>query len=426
MSYKGGEKLGLWDFFKRGHTLNSPSSEFVDALGGRPSVVGLSVNEKTAMRTSAVWACVKLISEDVASLPLILYRRDKNDGKERATDQKLYRLLHDQANEEMTALQFRETMQAHALLYGNGRAYIERYNSGEIAALWPLNPATTILYRHDDKSLWYITTDSDGVQVKLPARDVLDICGLSMDGLIGLSPIRQLMTTVGISMAAEEYGARFFGNGANVSGVLEHPGKLRDADVLDRLRAQFEKMYTGLTKSHKVMILEEGMKFNRTSIPPDEAQFIETRKFQISDIARIYRVPPHKIGDLEHATFSNIEHQAIEYVQHTLRPWLVRWEQAIQQKLLVSKPNLYAEHLIDALLRGDIKSRYEAYGVGVQHGFLTRNMILKKENEIPVAEGDIFYVPVNMIPSNLAGDFWKSKMKGGITNGQNGTPSVPD
>lgn len=383
-------------------TLSSPSEWLKDSFGLGPTRSGVAVSEQTALRSSAVFACVRILSEAVASLPLPVYRRLSGGGKERDPTHPLYRVLHDQANDEMTAFTFRELLMSHLLLWGNAYAEIEWDGRGEVRALWPLRPDQTQLWRNTDtEKLEYHVILPDGQMAVLPYERVLHIVGMG-DGLVGYSPIRFAREAIGLSLATEEFGSRFFGDGAHPGGIVEYPDKLKD-EAYDRYKKDMREAYGGLGKSHRLLILEQGLKYTQVGIPPEDAQFLETRKFQLNEIARIYRVPPHLIGDLEHATFSNIEHQSIEYVVHTLRPWLVRWEQAMRMKLFVTERDrsLYlAEFVVDGLLRGDIKSRYEAYAIGRQNGWLNADEIreLENMNPQPKGQGKIYLVNGNMIP----------------------------
>ena len=238
---------------------------------------------------------------------------------------------------------------------------------------------------------------------KLRGEFVLHLRGLGSNGIIGYSPIQLHRQAIGLTQAAEQFGATLFKNNARPAAVLEHPGEL-GADAQTRLRKSWEELHTGLENQHRIAILEEGMKLHEVGIPPDDAQFLQTRKFQTLEIARIYRMQPHLIQDLEHATFSNIEHQGIEFVVHTLRPWLVRWEQRILLQLFLERERdeFFAEFNVDALLRGDIASRYTAYATGRQWGWLSRNDVREKENMNPIAGGDDYLSPLNMTPLNAA------------------------
>ena len=384
--------------------LAKPESRLIDALGGNKSTAGVSVNENTALKSTAVFACVRVLAETIASLPLFVYRRIDR-GKEKATEHPLYQILHDRPNEEMTSFTFRETLMGHLALWGNAYAEIVRDRGGRVRELWPLRPDKTWPERDKTaKKLRYKLILPDGEGVILPGDRVLHIPGLSFDGLVGYSPIRLAREAIGLSLAAEEFGARFFSNGARPGGVLEHPNSLSE-EAQKRLRQSWNEMHQGLDKQHRIAILEEGMTYKQIGIPPEDAQFLETRKFQLNEIARIYRVPPHMIGDLDKATYSNIEQQSIDFVVNTIRPWLVRWEQAINSKLLTpsEQKKYFAEFKVDGLLRGDIESRYKAYATARQWGWMSANDVRELENMNPIEGGDVYLIPLNMIPADGSG-----------------------
>jgi HK97 family phage portal protein len=389
-------------------TLANPQSWLVEALGGGKAASGVTVNENTALKSTAVFACVRILAETVASLPLPVYRRLPGGGKERATDHYLYPLLHDQPNPEMTSFEFRETLMGHLALWGNAYAEIQRNGAGEVVALWPLRPDRMRVSR-DDQGLQYKYTLPDGTTAVLRQRNIMHIRGLSGDGLVGYSPIRMAREAIGLALATEEFGARFFGQGSRPSGVLEHPGKL-SKEAKENLRESWERMHSGLSGAHRIAILEEGMKWTQIGIPPEDAQFLETRKFQVTEIARIFRIPPHMLADLERATFSNIEHQSIEFVVHTIRPWLVRWEQAFKRDLFLpgEREIYFAEFLVDGLLRGDIESRYRAYATARQWGWMSANDVRELENMNPIPGGDVYLIPLNMVPAGSAGEAQRS------------------
>lgn len=366
------------------------------------------------MQSSAVYACVRILAETVASLPLPVYERLPIGGKARAPTHSLYTVLHDVANPEMSAFSLRETMQAHLALWGNAYAEIVRDAGGRVRELWPIAPNLVTVNRSTvTKELLYSVQLPDGTQKPMSAGQILHIPGLGFDGIKGLAPIGYARQSIGLALATEEFGARFFGNGTNLGGIAKHPGKLSEQGSKN-LRESINEKYSGISKSHRIMLLEEGMEFEKLGIPPEDAQFLETRKFQLNEIARIYRVPPHMIGDLERATFSNVEQQSIDFVVHTIRPWLVRWEKSIMLKLLTpdERRRYFAEFVVDGLLRGDIKSRYEAYAVGRQNGWLSANDIREMENLNAIEGGDIYLVNGNMIPADQAG-----QSQGGGGNG---------
>ena len=385
---------------------NKPSKEMQDFIRGVDvdfignSNSGVQVDELRALQTSAVYACVKILAETVASLPLHLYKKCKGGKSEMAEQHPLFSCLYEIPNEEMTSFEFREMMMTSLLLWGNAYARKIRRN-GHVTELWYLKPNLMTVERDTQTGKLKYTYSDDITNQTYEYRpdQIFHIKGLSLDGVKGLSPIAQAREAVGLSLATEEYGAKFFGNGARPGGVLEHPGILKDPE---KLRESWNKVYQGTRNSHKVAVLEEGMKYHTIGIAPEDAQFLETRKYQVNEICRIFRVPPHLVGDLERATFSNIEHQSIEFVQHTIRPWLVRWEQAISRSLLDEKERLlyFAKFNVDGLLRGDYKSRMEGYAIGRQNGWMSPNDIRRLEDMplIPTEQGgDEYLVNGNMI-----------------------------
>lgn len=372
-------------------------------FGGSSS--GKSVNERSAMQMTAVYACVRILAESIAGLPLHVYRYDDKGGKVKATNHPLYILLHDEPNPEMSSFVFRETLMTHLLLYGNAYAQIVRNGKGEVLGLYPLMPSRMEVDRDDRGQLYYkYSRNGDEAQsgsgmVILKPSDVLHIPGLGFDGLVGYSPIAMAKNAIGLAIATEEYGAKFFSNGAAPAGVLEYPGTLKDPE---RIRDNWNTQFGGSGNSGKTAILEEGMKYTPISIAPNEAQFLETRKFQINEIARIFRVPPHMIGDLEKSSFSNIEQQSLEFVKYTLNPWVCRWEQAFRRALFSDeeKQTYFIRFNVEGLLRGDYQSRMSGYAVGIQNGFLCVNDIRTLENMdlIPEEEGGYkFMVNGNMV-----------------------------
>ncbi|WP_094550255.1 phage portal protein [Petroclostridium xylanilyticum] len=383
---------------------------------GMASTAGVRVNEETAMRVTGVYACVRVIAETVASLPLPLYRR-LDRGKEKVTTHPLYSILHDMPNPEMTSFTFREVLMTQLLLWGNAYAQIVRGKGGQVLELWPLSPAGMEIIR-DEKTKQLVYRHTEGMKTtEYKPEQIFHIPGLGFDGVKGLSPIAMAREAIGLALATEEFGARFFGNGARPGGILEHPGVVKDPE---KLRKSWEEVYKGLQNSHKIAVLEEGMKYHEIGIPPEDAQFLETRKFQLNEICRIFRVPPHLVGDLERATFSNIEHQSIDFVVHTIRPWLVRWEQAIIKDLLLPEERklYFPKFNVDGLLRGDFKTRMEGYAIGRQNGWYSANDIRELEDMNPIPEeagGDLYLVNGNMLPVSLVG----SKTEGGENlNGQ--------
>ena len=375
---------------------------------------GKIVNERTAMQTTAVYSCVRILSEAIASLPVHLYRYT-DTGKERVYNHPLYYLLHDEPNPEMTSFVFRETLMSHLLIWGNAYAQIIRDGTGRVLGLYPLLPDKVEVDRDDKGELYYIYNRysdenpnfEDYGRVYLPQEDVLHIPGLGFDGLVGYSPIAMAKNAVGMTLACEEYGAGFFENGATPGGVLEHPGVLKDPA---KVRESWHAVYGGSKNAGKVAVLEEGMKYQQIGIPPEEAQFLETRKFQVNEIARLYRIPPHMVGDLDKSSFSNIEQQSLEFVKYTLDPWVIRWEQSLQKALLLpqEKKEYFVKLNVDGLLRGDYQSRMTGYSIGRQNGWLSTNDIREMENmnPIPAEEGgDLYLVNGNLCKLKDAGLF---------------------
>lgn len=382
-------------------SLSKPKKWLQKVFAGQQTNSGTRVSKQNSLEATAVWSCVRILSEDIASLPLKTYRRLDDGGKEPATDHYLYRTLKEMANPNMSAFTFRETLMAHILTWGNGYAEIEYDNGGRVKNLWPLLPHRTKPRRNERGELWYITKIPGKGKVQLPENRVLHVHGLGYNGLIGYSPIAMHRESVGLSKAAEEFGQRFFGNDSQPGGVLKTEQSLTDK-AHDNLKKSWEQKHQGLENAHRVAILEEGLEWQQIGIPPEDSQYIETRKFQNHEIARIYRMPPHMIAEMENATFSNIEEQSISYVVRTLRPWLVRWEQEINNSLFgKTNNNYFAEHLVEGLLRGDIESRYNAYAVGRNWGWLSANDVREKENMNPIENGDIYLVPQNMQPADM-------------------------
>ena len=376
-----------------------------DTAGARYAVfynentVGDLVSQLTAIQQSAVYACIRVLSESIAGLPLHLYELKDNGDSEKAKSHSLYAILGSEPNREMTAFSFWETAVTHILLWGNFYAQIIRNGRGDIVELYPLQPSNMSVKRNDKGEIVYKyrREPEDEAQSKDQAystivfsqSEIFHITGLGFDGLIGYSPIELNKTAIGLTIACDRYGSSFFSNGAMPGGVLSFPGTVKDPD---RVRESWAKGFSG-KNANKVAVLEEGVKYEAISTDPEKAQFLDTRKFQISEIARIFRVPPHMIGDLQYSSFSNIEQQSLEFVKYTLEPWLVRIEQAIKRCLLRAseKSKYYAKFNVDGLLRGDYASRMNGYAIGIQNGYLSPNDVRRLEN-------------MNLIPAELGGD----------------------
>ena len=388
-------------------------------FGGSNS--GKNVNERSAMQMTAVYACVRILSESIAGLPVHLYQYMDSGSKQKAIEHPLYRLLHDEPNPEMTSFVFRETLMTHLLLWGNAYAQIIRNGKGQVVALYPLMPNRMSVDRDNKGHLFYQyqMQDSDAPTAKsgtviLKPSDVLHIPGLGFDGLVGYSPIAMAKNAIGLSIATEEYGAKFFANGATPSGILEYPGTVKNPEAI---RESWNAGFGGSSNAHKVAVLEEGMKYTPIAISPNEAQFLETRKFQIDEIARIFRVPPHMVGDLEKSSFSNIEQQSLEFVKYTLEPWIVRWEQSLNRALLseTEKAAYFVKFNVDGLLRGDYQSRMNGYATARQNGWMSANDIRELENLDLIPDelgGNLYLINGNMTKLQDAGIFAASSAAG--------------
>lgn len=376
---------------------------------------GENVTEKSAMQIATVYACVRLLAETIAGLPLHLYRyTDSGKGKERAFDHPLYKILYRQPNEEMTSFSYRENIMVSLLLWGNSYSQIIRDGKNNVLALYPLLAENMEVDRDEHDKIYYIyhayTDEKPGEKNKdiyFKREDIMHIPGLGFNGLVGFSPIAMMKNSLGTTMAVEKYGSAFFKNGAQPSGVLEHPGILKDPE---RVRDAWERAYGGSGNAHKVAVLEEGMKYEPISLPPEDSQFLSTRQFGVEEICRIFRVPPHLVQDLSHATFSNIEHQSIDFVMHTLTPWLVRIEQTITKDVLLDeeKDIYFPKFNVDGLLRGDYSSRMSGYATGISNGFLSPNDVHRLENMdlIPAEKGgDDYYLNGGYVRLEDAGKY---------------------
>jgi HK97 family phage portal protein len=401
--------LGVFGLSRRS-TLMTPDSWMWEAFGASRTGSGVDVSPESAMRLSAVWAAVRLISETVSTLPLHVYERGDSVGT-RADSNRVAQLLAN-PSPMLSGMAFREVLQGHVLLWGNAYAAILRNGAGEPVELVPVLPQFVRVSLTARRRLVYdVVLPGNNLPIRLDQADMIHVAGLSFDGIKGLSVVRYAAQAIGLGIAAEAYGATFFGNASQPAGYISVPEKLTKEQA-QVLREQWQSIYGGTANAHKTAVIPGGGTFNKITIPNNEAQFLESRKFQITDIARWFRVPPHMIGDLERATFSNIEHQSLEFVQHCIRPWLVRWEQELNRKLfppvpvalgqgdeIVTGPSpFYAEFNVDGLLRGDLKTRSDYYVKARQWGWLSVNDIRRKENLPPVDGGDVYLSPLNMQP----------------------------
>lgn len=365
---------------------------------------GETVTQDSALGLTAFLSGVTILSGSVSQLPLKVFKKTPT-GKEEVPDHPVNGLLQARPNPDMTAVMFRDSRQQWVNTHGNGYAEIERDNIGRPLALWPL-PADKVKaeWNSRDELVYEYTT---GTQIKkqsttLSASEVLHIPGFGFDGVTGRSIIAYARESLGEAQATQKAGAAFWANGARPTGMLEFPGMIKQ-DQLERLRSQFAETYSGAGNTGKPMLLEGGAKWSPTSIPPEDAQYLETRNFQVADIARMFNMPPHMLGDLSNAHFSNIEHQNRFFLQMTLMPWLIRWEQECNAKLFTEQERgdgYFVEHVVDAFLRGDTTSRFNAYKMAREGGWMSVNDIRRKENMNPIDGGDVYLSPLNMAPAD--------------------------
>lgn len=374
------------------------------ALRYNPSSTGREVTISDSMRIAAVYACIRVIAETLGSVPFVTYKRLPADlGKEIDPSYHLYDILHERPNPEQIAMEFRETLTASALTHGDGFAEIVYDGSGRVRELWPLLAGSMEVFRDPStKAIKYLYTLDSGEKRALRWEQVFHLRNFGGDSLRGYSTIRLFREALALALATEEYGGRFFNNNSRPSGVLESP-RAMSTKALERLRDSWEKAHKGLENSHRTAILEGGVTWKPMAMSNNDAQFILARKFQIAEIARIYRVPLHMIGELDKATFSNIEHQGIEFTTHTVRPWATRWEQTTRRDLYDRQPGArthFSEHNLEGLLRGATKERYDAYHQALTDGWQSVNEVRRRENLNPVPGGDDLRTPLNMAPIN--------------------------
>lgn len=405
-------------FFSRDKPQNSYFFSGAPFLFGK-SISGKTVNETTALQISAVFACCKILAESVACLPLHVYRQDGKGNKALATEHPLYYLLHDSPNPEMTAYTFKENTMLHLLLNGNAYSQLHRDNAGRVIGLYPLIANRMTIQRDDDSGeivYTYRPTTGENKHMKTPAEvtlrreDVLHIPALGFDGIQGYSPIAMARNAIGVAMATEEFGAKFFENGARPSGILKVPHVLKDPQ---KLSESWQSAYGG-ANAGKVAVLEEGVEFQQLSVNQNDAQFLETRKFQIAEIARIFRVPLHMLNELDRATFSNITQQSLEFVVYTLTPWLVRLEQSFNKTLftVAERGSYFVKFSVEGFLRGDYETRMKGYSTALQSGIMSVNEVRELEdlNAIPADEGgELHLVNGNVVKLEDAGAAYESK-----------------
>ena len=374
-------------------------------LAGSQSVSGEVVTEQTALTYSAVWNAITLISGTIGSLPLHLMQRNGSNTVP-AAEQPLYNVLHSRYNPYMTAMAGRECLASHAVSWGNGYAEIVRNSMNEIIELWPIPPNRCEPKMLDNKLVYEIQIPDTGEHVILPRAKVLHIAGLGFDGFTGYSVIAMARKSIGLSMALETFGSNYFGKGTHPGIIIKHPGKL-DPVAHSNLKKSLMDSYSGLGQAHRLMLLEDNMELEKIGIPPEDSQFLETRLFQIPEVARWFNLPPHKLKDLTKSSFSNIESEQSSFVTDSILPWCVRFEQNYQMQLLSArqvKEGFYFKHVLEGLLRANTKDRSEFYKTMLNQGVFSINEVREKEDMNPVEGGDIHLVPMNMISLEFAGD----------------------
>ncbi|MFH1739832.1 MAG: phage portal protein [bacterium] len=395
--------MSFFDRFKRSVSEPISQEDFANYLRAEDEWTGINVDRSAAIGISAVWSAVRLLSESVASLPLFFYRRTEK-GKDKAIDNSLYRMMWVQPNPIMSSFQLRELMQYHLLFYGNAYAQKLRGSGSQVVELWPLTPDKIRPYLGQNNKRFYEYQKGND-KIILNQDEVFHIPGLGFDGIMGYAPLVILMQQFGYSIAVKRYGSEFFKNGGVPGGYLALPNRLRDDDARKRLAAGWHGRHGEWGNKHSTAILEEDAKYVPLNIPPEQAQFIESQKFSVTDIARVFRVPPHMIGDLDRATFSNIEQQSIDFVVNTLRPWLVRWEQEMLLQIIPREmqEDFFFEFQVNALLRGDFATRAAGYRTFIEMGVMSPNEVRNLENLNAYEDGDEHFIPLNLVPITDAG-----------------------
>ena len=382
--------MGILDFFRK----EKRGSNFLSSATLYGNSSGVRVSEKSSIGLTAVWASVRLLSETIASLPINVYKMDKDGSKYIDSPNPLNKLISISPSPNYTRYNFIETMMSHLLLWGNAYAGIKRNGGARPVELQILNPENVEPFQSDDDNLIYYKVKDRGI---LSDREMLHIVGFSYDGIMGKSPIQSCQEALGIASASQRFGANFFGRGANLSGILEHPSRLSD-DAANRLRESWNQRFSGIQNSHQTAILEEGVKFKPIGMPLADAQFIETRRFSVEEVARIFRVPNHLINDLTKATYSNIEQQSLEFTKYSLTPYLVNWEQELNRKLLADREQVthFFKFQTKELIRGDADSRADYYRRLFELGALSPNEIRQMEGLNKIDKGDEYFVPLNL------------------------------
>ncbi len=382
-------------------SIATPEKWLVDWVnGGYETNAGVAVDEFTAMNYAAFFCGINILAGTLMQTPLFLYRRDKNGGRSKATDRRLYKLLHNRVNPKMTAARWLQTMGGHILTWGNCYSQIIWGGDGEVKELRPIRPDHIRIESINGKVVKkYVPRN--GEQYTFKDGELLHIPGFGFDGIQGYSLVRLARESIGMGMAVDEFGARFFGHGANMGGVFSLKGRL-NPDRRKEVKEDLRKKYQGLGKSHDVLVLEEDATYTRIGIPPEDSQFLQTRKFQTLEIARWLNMPPHMLKDMEQAKFANMEQNATEFVTITMGPWYRLFETELGLQLLrqEEEDEYYFKFNADALKRGDTLTRGRSYSIGRQWGWLSANDIRELEDMDPIPNGDVYLVPLNMVPSN--------------------------
>jgi HK97 family phage portal protein len=362
-----------------------------DAFGARRSTAGVSVTPENSLEVTAVWGAVRVLSSAIAALPLHTYRHT-DAGKDRAREHSTDSLLGFRPNPEMSSFEWRELVMAHCLLFGNAYCEIERNARGEPIALWPIYPTHVRQERIGDRRVYVVRVGTK--DAALPPENVLHFRGFGLDGQSGLIPTSVARNAVWLAKAAEEFGSVFFGQGTAPSGLLTTDGKLTEQQRKE-LRESWQAAQGGLSNAQRVCVMPHGVSWQTLTVAPEHAQFLETRKFSVSEIARIFCIPPHLIGDLERSTYSNIEAQGAEFVRFSLSSWTCRFEQEINYKLFADR-SFFAEFVLEGMLRGDSAARSEFYASALNNGWMSVNEVRERENLPRIPQGDKHYRPLNL------------------------------
>lgn len=415
--------MGLWQQMKRWfrrERRQTISTWSWDGWGGPVTPAGVVVTPEAALRQAVVFRCVRLLAETIATLPLHVYRRTGEDSWEIARGYRLYELLHNQPNQLMTATTMIEMMMSSCLLRGEAFAHVVRNDwDGSVMEIIPIHPDRVLKQvQPGGREIAYLI---DGGKYVLRAGEVWHVMAFTLDGINALTPIALNRNTIGLALAAEEHGAQVFSQAARPSGVLVHPGKLKD-EARKRLAEHWQSQFSGRGVG-RVAVLEEGMQWQPLTMTAEDAQYIQTREFQAREIAMMFGVPPHKVGDLGRATWANIEHQNMEWVQDTLRAWARKFEQSARRDLLLpsERDEFKIEFSLEGLLRGDTKTRYESYSIAIQTGIMSPNEARRLENLPPYPGGDEFIRPLNMgavTPSLPAGQVSEAEAEEEIADGE--------